>query len=535
MSMDQHDGPFAGRPPSGQTDSGARDLSPGTLLPPSSLSKFTSDREDIIVASSGSDGPPNGSPPEASAQWRQIETQLEQQLGRAVFETWFLTISFLGIQNGCALLAVPNAFTRDNVTNRFGDLVRVLWRAVNPSVTRIKLLVQQPGATPPDTAETVPPSSFKQPSARPQPAELAQPQPRRTATVRSPADAVDIDGAPLISDYRFENFVVGKSNAFAHAAALRVAESPAVDFNPLYLWGPSGLGKTHLMHSVAHRIKETMPDRRVLYISAETFMMEFIRAMGQRNIVRFKEALRNVDVLMIDDVHTISGRDGTQEEFFHTFNALIAYKKQIILTADRSPHSLEDFQERLRSRLGWGLVADIHQMDYEQRLSVLQAKAKRYAERGITFPAPVLEVIARRITSSVRQMEGALMNIAVHVSLDSRPPTVDDAIYVIRNVLQVQPRHIEVKDIQEAVAQKYGTTVAALKGSRRNRDIARPRQIAMYLCKELTTRSYPEIGRLFGGKDHTTVLHAVRRIIELREQDTILSDDVENLRRKLER
>lgn len=329
----------------------------------------------------------------------------------------------------------------------------------------------------------------------------------------------------------FENFIVGKPNELAHAAARRVADSLTVSFNPLFLYGGVGLGKTHLMHAIAWHIRQTHPTRRVIYLSAEKFMYQFIRALRFKDTMAFKEQFRSVDVLMIDDVQFISGKDSTQEEFFHTFNALVDQNRQVIISADKSPSDLEGMEDRMKSRLGWGLVADIHPTTYELRLSILHAKAEKL---NCAVPTKVLEFLAHKIVSNVRELEGALNRIAAHVMLVGRPVTLETAQDVLRDLLRANDRRTNVEDIQRKVAEHYNMRVSDMHSPRRSRAVARPRQVAMYLAKQLTSRSLPEIGRKFGGRDHTTVLHAVSKIEELCQNDPVFREDIDLLRRMLE-
>jgi chromosomal replication initiator protein len=344
--------------------------------------------------------------------------------------------------------------------------------------------------------------------------------------------ALSDPGAPLDPRFTFDNFVVGKTNELAYAASRRVAESPTVPFNPLFLYGGVGLGKTHLMHAIAWHIRERDPDRKVIYLSAEKFMYQFIRALRFKDVMQFKQLFRSVDVLMIDDVQFISGKESTQEEFFHTFNALVDQNRQIIISGDRSPSNLDGMEERMRSRLGWGLVADIHSTDYELRVGILQSKVQHLDAKNV--PLQVLEFLAHRITSNVRELEGALNRVLAYSNLVGRPITIDTTQEVLRDLLRSNDRRITIEDIQKRVAEHYNIRISEMHSSRRARAVARPRQVAMFLAKQLTSRSLPEIGRKFGGRDHTTVMHAVKRINELRESDSNLAEDVDLLRRMLE-
>jgi len=338
-------------------------------------------------------------------------------------------------------------------------------------------------------------------------------------------------GAQLDPRFTFENFVVGKSNELAHAAALKVAESKTVTFNPLFLYGGVGLGKTHLMHAIAWHIKKCHPERKVIYLSAEKFMYQFIRALRFKDTMAFKEQFRSVDVLMIDDVQFISGKDSTQEEFFHTFNALVDQNRQVIISADKSPSDLEGMEERMKSRLGWGLVADIHPTNYELRLGILQAKVD---SMGVAVPQKVLEFLAHKITSNVRELEGALTRIVAHATLVGRDITLESTQDLLRDLLRANDRRVTIDEIQKKVADYYNVRISDMHSPRRARAVARPRQVAMYLCKTLTQRSLPEIGRKFGGRDHTTVMHAVKKVEELMIEEKTIAEDIDLLRRMLE-
>ena len=348
---------------------------------------------------------------------------------------------------------------------------------------------------------------------------------------KKPQDVFKTISSDLDSRFTFSNFIVGKPNELAFAAARRVSESDDVPFNPLFLYGGVGLGKTHLMHAIAHEIKNRNPLRRVIYMSAEKFMYHFIKALRFKDTVSFKEQFRNVDVLMIDDVQFISGKDSTQEEFFHTFNSLIDQRKQLIISADKSPQDLEGIEERMRSRLGWGLVADIHPLTYELRLGILQAKEEKLSSR---ISSNILEFLAHKITTNVRELEGALNRLSAFSSLVGRDISLDMVQDLLKDLLKSSQRKVNIEEIQKKVAQHFNIKVSDMSSARRSRTVARPRQIAMYLSKNLTSRSLPEIGRRFGNRDHTTVIHAVRKVEELRNKDVSFDEDVQLLIRMLE-
>ena len=302
-------------------------------------------------------------------------------------------------------------------------------------------------------------------------------------------------------------------------------------FNPLFLYGGVGLGKTHLMHAIAWHIRAADPSRTVVYLSAEKFMYRFIRALREKNTMDFKDQFRSVDVLMIDDVQFISGKDSTQEEFFHTFNALVDQGRQIVISADKSPSDLEGMEERLRSRLSCGLVGDIHATTYELRLGILQSKAE---QMDVNVPGKVMEFLAHKITANVRELEGALNRIVAHAQLVGRNISLETTQEVLHDLLRASDRRVTIEEIQKRVASHFNIRLSDMHSARRARSVARPRQVAMYLAKQLTSRSLPEIGRKFGGRDHTTVMHAVRKVDELREYDSGFAEDVELLRRMLE-
>ena len=464
---------------------------------------------------------------------------MRSEFGEATYRSWLKPLTLLG-QSDCQVsIAVKTRFMRDWISQHYAERIRALWHAANPEVRGIEFVVagSRPQAMKAQQAERVAPHTEAQRAesgrAEPQRAESGRAEPmRESARADAPATFAPEDvSAPLDPRFTFENFVVGKSNELAHAAAQRVAEARAVPFNPLFLYGGVGLGKTHLMHAVAWHIKKRTPQRRVIYLSAEKFMYQFIRSLRQRNVMAFKEQFRSVDVLMIDDVQFISGKDSTQEEFFHTFNALVDQNRQVVISADKSPHDLEGLEERMRSRLGWGLVADIHPTTYELRLGILQSKAEQMKAQ---VPSKVLEFLAHKIVSNIRELEGALNRIVAHATLIGRSITLETTQEVLHDLLRANDRRVTIEEIQRRVAEHFNMKLADMHSERRARAVARPRQVAMYLSKQLTTRSLPEIGRKFGNRDHTTVMHAVRKIEELCALDAGFSEDVELLRRMLE-
>ncbi len=459
------------------------------------------------------------------AQWARVRARLRAEFGEAAFKSWLKPLTLLSVADGEAKITVPTRFMRDWVRTHYADRIRALWQAENKTVLTVEVVVQTATAIARGEPRPVVARAGAPLSARP----VLRADGTAVAAVPSARD--DDFGAPLDPRCTFDNFVTGKPNEFAVAAARRVAEELKVPFNPLFLYGGVGLGKTHLMHAIAWHIRKRQPNRKVIYLSAEKFMYQFIRALRFKDTMSFKEQFRSVDVLMIDDVQFISGKDSTQEEFFHTFNALIDQNRQIVLSADKSPSDLEGLEDRVRSRLGWGLVADIHPTTYELRLGILQNKADQL---GQSVPGKVLEFLAHKITSNVRELEGALNRIVAHATLVGRAITLETAQEVLHDLLRANDRRVTIEEIQKRVAEHYSIRLADMHSPRRARAVARPRQVAMYLAKHLTSRSLPEIGRKFGGRDHTTVMHAVRKIEELRSVDSSFSEDIDLLRRMLD-
>lgn len=445
------------------------------------------------------------------ALWMKVVRSVESELGHETVKKWLSPVSIQMLQGDLVLLSAPTAFVADWVERNYGLHLLRAFQSNGAPVRRISVTVSDGGE------ESV--------SAQP------VPEPQDVADVPS-----GLQSAPLDPRFTFESFVVGKPNELAHAAARRVADTCDATFNPVFLYGGVGLGKTHLMHAIAHRVGVTRPDCKVLYLSAEQFMYRFVQALRFRDTITFKQQFRAVDVLMIDDVQFIAGKDSTQEEFFHTFNALIDQKKQIVISADRSPDQIDGLQNRITSRLQWGLVVDIHPTDYELRLGILQSKAEKMMaeDPSVMIDNKVLEFLAHRISSNVRVLEGALTRIFAFATLVNRPVNLDMVQECLADLLRSSERKVTIEEIKRRVADYYSLRMNDLISPRRARAVARPRQVAMFLCKTLTSKSLPEIGRGFGGRDHTTVIHAVRKIEELRSSDTQIDEDIENLRRILE-
>ena len=461
-------------------------------------------------------------------QWTRIRALLRAEVGDAAFNSWLKPLTLGEILGTRLRIAVPTRFMRDWIEQNYGTKLTEFWKEENPNISQVEVIVEP------------------QRTNVQAPLEGLRGQGDLRTTLVSSRTSNEIEGgvneesikdetenvqALLDKRFIFKNFIVGRTNELAHAAARRAAESDQVQFNPLFLFGSVGLGKTHLMHAIAWHITERDPKRRVLYMSAEKFMYQFIRALRFRTTMDFKEQFRSVDVLMIDDIQFICGKESTQEEFFHTFNALVDQNRQIVVSADKSPSDLDGMEERLRSRLGCGLVADIHPTDYELRLSILQDKADHL---GAELPDKVLEFLAHKITSNVRELEGALNRIVAQSTLVGRPISLETTQEVLRDLLRANDRRVTIEEIQKKVAAHFNIRLVAMHSARRPRAVARPRQVAMYLSKQLTARSLPEIGRKFGGRDHTTVMHAVKKVEELRSTDNSFHEDVELLKRMLE-
>ena len=460
-------------------------------------------------------------------QWHAVSSLLRAEIGEASYQSWLRPMSLRGLAGGVVTIAVPTRFMRDWAAAHYQERLGELWHAENEAVSGVEVVVwSQPAA---DGAEGAAGRAGDAASGARSAAKSAA---SAASAAKARRDAARDDlSAPLDGRFTFEQFVVGKPNEFAYAAARRVAEADSVPFNPLFLYGGVGLGKTHLMHAIAWHIRNNQPNRTVIYLSAEKFMYRFISALREQNTVDFKAQFRSVDVLMIDDVQFIAGKDSTQEEFFHTFNALVDQGRQIVISADKSPSDLEGMEERLVSRLNCGLVADIHATTYELRLGILQSKAHKL---GVDVPAKVLEFLAHKITANVRELEGALNRVVAHAQLVGRDISLETTQDVLRDLLRANDRRVTIEEIQKQVASHFNVRISDMHSARRARSVARPRQVAMYLAKQLTSRSLPEIGRKFGGRDHTTVMHAVRKVEELREHDTTFNEDVELLRRMLE-
>ena len=452
--------------------------------------------------------------------WADVCNELQSAIGKNNFKSWIEPIEFDRIDARIARFRVPTNFFGTWVSQKFGDVILRHLHGAGLAVDRLEFLVQ---------------SAPQTPNAPQTPAVGAPVQSAPDLSAAISADA-DIPLSNLNPAYTFENFIVGKPNELAHAAARRVAEGGPVAFNPLFLYGGVGLGKTHLMHAIAWELTKNKPNQRIHYLSAEQFMYRFVRALRDKDTIGFKQMFRSVDVLMVDDVQFIAGKNSTQEEFFHTFNALVELGKQIIISGDRAPVDMEDLDSRIASRLQCGLVVDLHPTDYELRLGILQSKleTQRQRYRDLKIADGVLEFIAHRVSSNVRVLEGALTRLCAFADLVGAEITLDLTQECLSDILRATSRKVTMDEIIKKTCDYYKVRPADLMSPNRARNIVRPRQMAMYLCKKYTTRSLPEIGRKFGGRDHTTILHGVRKIEELMSTDSQFVEDAELLRRLLE-
>ncbi len=440
--------------------------------------------------------------------WSSIKLQLKDIYGEAEYSNWLKLLTFNKVEKEIIIFYAPTKFMCDWILSHYGKKILSLWREKSISIKDISVFVYNDKETNKEQDENY--KSFNKSISI-----------SKTNNFENNLDP----------RFTFKDFVVGKSNELAFSACRRVADSKDVPFNPLFLYGGVGLGKTHLMHAIAWQKKKLNPKFVILYLSAEKFMYEFIKAIRVKNTVAFKDQYRSVNLLMIDDVQFIIGKESTQEEFFHTFNALADQNRQMVISADKSPSDLEGLEERLRSRLGWGLVADIHPTTYELRLSIIEAKIKKY---NIDLSKDIIEFLAHKITTNVRELEGALTRLAAHVTLVGRTVNLEIAEDLLQDLLRASDRRTTIDQIQKKVAEHFNVKMSDMHSARRSRTIARPRQIAMFLAKNLTTRSLPEIGRKFGGRDHTTVIHAIKKVKELVKNDSSLSEDIEILTRSLQ-
>jgi chromosomal replication initiator protein len=471
--------------------------------------------------------------------WRRIQSRLRAELGDDVFTSWFGRVELEGYDGRVVQVSVPTKFLRNWLQSHYSDRLLACCGTELSGVNRLEFRVRQPHMV---TVEKLKVASMARDavSSRPQ-SGPATPAPLRIMTmpVRDGRTGLDgFEGSPLDPRYTFQSFVMGAPNRLAHAAALQVAESAGdqpLRYNPLYIHARVGMGKTHLLHAIAWDVKQRNSDAKVLYLTAERFMYSFAEALQARDAPAFKEKLRTIDLLLIDDMEFLQGRT-FQQEFCHTLNSLIDGGKQVVVAADCAPLLLESFDARMRSRLSGGLVAEMSALDYELRLKVLERRAaeKMAASPGFEIPADVLDYLATQLTENGRELEGAITRLHATYQLTGERITCDTAENTIGDLIRSkEPKRVKIDDILRIVAKHYGVQRGDLLSSRRNQSIVRPRQIGMYLAKTLTSRSLPEIGRRFGGRDHTTVLHAIRKIDALKQQDGVLKEELDSLSRML--
>ena len=460
-------------------------------------------------------GVPVGSVDVALAQaWESIRSGLRRSIGVRTFDGWLkpLALGECDPAAGTLKLIAPSEFMANWVTTHFIEHLLHGWRALLPQIRSVSIVA----ASSADKPAMFSVDAIEEPAAEDQ----------------SVAEAPIRCGSPLEGRYTFDSFVVGKANEVAYNAARTLAEGGKLVFNPLFLHGGTGLGKTHLMHAIGHEYLARHPGAKVVYMSAEKFMFEFVSAMRAKDTFSFKQRLRAADVLMIDDVQFISGKESTQEEFFHTMNELISAGRRLVISADRSPQDLDGIESRILSRLSWGLVADVNPADFELRLNILTRKLQGMPQANV--PQDVVMFLARRISANVRELEGALNRVVAYAALSGKPVDIEFTQATLADILRANQRRVTIDEIQRKVSDHYRIRQAEMSSARRAREVARPRQVAMYLAKQLTPRSLPEIGRRFGGRDHTTVIHAVKQIEKLRQTDAELDADVRLLIRQLE-
>ena len=444
--------------------------------------------------------------------WQNTLSLLEQDMIRPSFETWIKVLQPVSYENGCFVLGTTRQIVKEWVETRYLSLIRKSLEAVidQPVLVSLSLLASEPANTP-TTNDSILTKAMKDPA-------IVEVKSSYTPTSHR---SLEENISPLNPKYTFDSFVIGNSNRFAHAAALAVAEVPAKVYNPFFIYGGVGLGKTHLMHAIGHRILQIHPENKVLYISSEKFTNDFINAIMSGHPDSFRNRYRNIDVLLIDDIQFLAKKEQTQEEFFHTFNALHEANKQIIISSDRPPKDIPTLEDRLRSRFEWGLTTDIQSPDLETRIAILRKKALL---ENISMPNDVIVYISSRIDNNIRELEGAFNRVNAYAFLNRSPINIDLAMDALKDLFpKEKASQVTPIKIQEAVANHFKIKIDDLKSKRRTRNVTVPRQLAMYLCRELTDLSLPKIGELFGGRDHTTVIHAYEKVNRERQEDSRLS------------
>ncbi len=464
-------------------------------------------------------------------QWLRVKQRLRTELGEDVFTSWFARVEFEDADKASVYMSVPTRFLKSWILAHYRDRLLALWKVERDAIARIEIVVRGTVRARPQVQE----EKAEQPPPPPAPVPAAPAQAAR----RSPDQEGPLGGSPVEPRYTFETFCEGAANRVAFAAAKAVAESLAgktSQFNPLYIHAGVGRGKTHLLHATTRAARQAAPGRKVVYLTAEHFMFRFVSALRNQSAIPFKESLREIDLLLIDDMQFLQGKS-VQQEFCHMLNALIDGARQVVVAADRPPAELESLDERVRSRMKGGVAFEIGAPDLDLRRRILSTRYTAAGQRypGLDVPPPVLEYVAQSVVSNGRDLEGALNRLVAQWQFTNHPVTLNSAEITLRDLVGArEPRRVRIEDIQRVVARHYNVSKADLLSSRRTRTIVRPRQIAMYLAKVLTPRSLPEIGRRFGGRDHTTVLHAVRKIEELINGDKTLAEEIELLKRMID-
>ena len=465
--------------------------------------------------------------------WTTCTDVLRAEVSEAVWMTWFADVRAEDMGEGSLTLSAPSSLVRDRLVERYVPLIGQAAQQASGGPLEVQIVVRPapPGVDSPVDINAGPTDSQRIPTGpAPSVTSPSTETPGPPVETQGPvgvAPASRGDGPSLNPRYTFEAFVIGASNRFAHAAAQRVAETPAESYNPLFIYGDSGLGKTHLLHAIGHYVVQNFPGKRVRYVSTETFMNDFVDAIRTNGQTTFKRRYRECDVLLVDDIQFMEGKEGLQEEFFHTFNWLYEGSKQIVLSSDRHPRSIATLEDRLRSRFEWGLTTDVQPPELETRLAILRKKAD--GER-VPIPSDVLELIATHVKDNIRELEGALIRVSAFASLNREPPTLEVAARVLSDILEAdRPRQITPQLILESTASVFGFSVEDLCGTSRRRPLVNARQIGMYLFRELTDYSYPAIAREFGGRDHTTVIHAVEKVARLMKERRQVYDQVTEL------
>ncbi len=439
--------------------------------------------------------------------WNKALGDIEKKVSKPSFETWLKSTKAHLLQGDTLTITAPNEFARDWLEERYSQLISGILYEITGEELKVKFII---------------PQNQKE-------EEISLPIPPKKA--RRDEEQQELPQSWLNPKYLFDTFVIGSGNRFAHAASLAVAEAPAKAYNPLFIYGGVGLGKTHLMHAIGHYVLDHNPDAKVVYLSSEKFTNEFINSIRDNKAVEFRNKYRNVDVLLIDDIQFLAGKESTQEEFFHTFNTLHEESKQIIISSDRPPREIPTLEDRLRSRFEWGLITDITPPDLETRIAILRKKAKA---EGLDIPNEVMLYIANQIDSNIRELEGALIRVVAYSSLINKDVNADLAAEALKDIIpSSKPRIITILDIQKVVGEHYSIKLDDFKAKKRTKSVAFPRQIAMYLSRELTDFSLPKIGEEFGGRDHTTVIHAHEKISKLLQSDTQLQKQIKEIHQTL--